>query len=444
MIRRSPNSSHPEGFRRWRSGADRETSSGLSREADFKSLWRRWVKTAGGADLRSLALLRISYGFLILSDLLIRATGLTAHYTDQGVLPRELLYRIGHPFDYSIHALGGTTASVACVFILNAVAAGALLLGWKTRWATLVCWVMMVSLHNRNFALQNGGDNWMSLVLFWALFLPWGEKWSVDSWGRQATPNELPPTPATWGLAYQIFIVYWVAGIFKTGPTWWVDGTAIQFSLQLNQWSGKWAHLPLMFPEVLRLMTFAILFFELFGPPLFFSPWRTGPVRTLMVLCFMSFHLGLGIFLEIGLFPWVGLLTVASLFPTWAWKRRPWRWLEALLDRVWGGLECRFGKKLKGDEQRLELSRSERWLLNFCLLYITIWCGATFSQRIWLPPQARIPGYFFALDQYWALFAPRHPRPSRLAGRRRCARRRNLGGSLLGRGASLGRPLILQ
>ena len=249
----------------------------------------------------------------------------------------------------------------------------------------------------------------MSLVLFWALFLPWGEKWSVDSWGREATPDEVPPTPATWGLAYQIFIVYWVAGIFKTGPTCGSDGTAIQFSLQLNQWSGKWAHLPLMFPEVLRLMTFVILFVELFGPPLFFSPWRTGPVRTLMVLCFMSFHLGLGIFLEIGLFPWVGLLTVASLFPTWAWERRPWRWLEALLDRIWGGLERRFNKKLKGDERSLELSRPERWLLNFCLLYITIWCSATFSQRIWLPPQARIPGYFFALDQYWALFAPDTP-----------------------------------
>lgn len=351
----------------------------------------------------------MGYGLLILFDLMVRSTALTAHYSDQGVLPRTLLFKIGHDYDLCVHALGGSTLFLALLFVFNGAAAAALLIGWRTRAATLVCWLMMASLHNRNFALQNGGDNWMCLTLFWALFLPWGERWSVDSWSLPKRDNEVAPTPGTWGLAYQIFVVYWFAGIFKTGPTWWVDHTAIQFSLQLNQWTGKYAYLPLMFPDLLKGMTFFILLYELIGPFLFFSLWRTGPVRTLIVLGFMSFHLGLGIFLELGFFPWVGLVSVSALLPSWAWKRPPWTWLANRMDRLWRSLETRFGKRLRGSSRPLRLSRPEQWLLTFVCVYITLWCTATLTKRVWLPPQARIPGYFFALDQYWALFAPDTP-----------------------------------
>ena len=44
---------------------------------------------AFGADLRSLALMRIGAATLLLVDLAMRAGDLIAHYTDAGVLPRE-------------------------------------------------------------------------------------------------------------------------------------------------------------------------------------------------------------------------------------------------------------------------------------------------------------------------------------------------------------------
>jgi len=42
-----------------------------------------------GLDLRSIALFRILLGTLLLSDLLLRASDITAFYTDQGVLTPE-------------------------------------------------------------------------------------------------------------------------------------------------------------------------------------------------------------------------------------------------------------------------------------------------------------------------------------------------------------------
>ena len=44
-----------------------------------------------GIDLRTLALLRVGLGVAVLADVVIRSFDLVALYTDQGVLPRELL-----------------------------------------------------------------------------------------------------------------------------------------------------------------------------------------------------------------------------------------------------------------------------------------------------------------------------------------------------------------
>ncbi len=57
----------------------------------------RWgrakVTEVFGADLRSLAAFRIVLAVLVLADLANRATDLSAHYADKGVLPRPTLLR---------------------------------------------------------------------------------------------------------------------------------------------------------------------------------------------------------------------------------------------------------------------------------------------------------------------------------------------------------------
>jgi hypothetical protein len=56
---------------------------------DFQDV-RRFVARPFSMDLRGLALLRIGLGLVVLADLAQRSVMLTAHYTDQGVLPSSL------------------------------------------------------------------------------------------------------------------------------------------------------------------------------------------------------------------------------------------------------------------------------------------------------------------------------------------------------------------
>src|SRR5689334_4327307 len=104
-----------------------------------------------GIDLRSLALFRMGLALLILFDLIFRSFSLRTFYTDWGVLPRYVLLEkfvgIGH---LSLHLINGTTIFQVILFLIAGLFALALLVGYRTQWATFFSWLLLLSLHSRN------------------------------------------------------------------------------------------------------------------------------------------------------------------------------------------------------------------------------------------------------------------------------------------------------
>src|SRR5450432_3732577 len=99
-------------------------------------------------DLRSLSAFRIGIGLVLIWDLIVRSTDLTAHYTDDGVLPRTVLidnFLSLRPY-LSIHILNGSAVFQALLFCLAGLCALALLLGCRTRAASVACWFLTCSL----------------------------------------------------------------------------------------------------------------------------------------------------------------------------------------------------------------------------------------------------------------------------------------------------------
>src|SRR5215210_7054795 len=69
------------------------------------------------ADLRSLALFRMVLALLVLADLANRATDLTAHYTDEGILPRTaLLEGVMNRWQVSLNLMSGEFFFQALLF----------------------------------------------------------------------------------------------------------------------------------------------------------------------------------------------------------------------------------------------------------------------------------------------------------------------------------------
>ena len=315
------------------------------------SRWLKPLERRYGLDLRSLALLRMGLGLIILSDLWFRRGDLLAHYSDRGVVPRSLLQELWQPAYWSIHALSGAVAWQGMCFAIAALSALLMLIGYRTRWATVVSWVMLISLHNRNPLVVFAADDVLRAILFWAMFLPLGGSYSVDQ-ALNTSPRPQPKrilTGATLGLMAQQCYVYMFSALFKTtSPDWWPDATAVYYSLSFDQYVTPLGKFLLVLGPLLTVFTLVTLVLEWVGPLLLWSPIKSDLCRTVAVIAFILLHLGFGLTLNLGIFPALSCFTWLAFIPTSVWERLSQRAFtpKQLGLKIYYDADCGFCKKV--------------------------------------------------------------------------------------------------
>jgi hypothetical protein len=381
-----------------------------------------------GADLRSLATFRIVLGVLVLADLAIRSADIVAHYTDAGVMPRVALeppdlrlfpqaVPMMSPWTFSLNTLSGGLLLQALIFVVGAVAAVALLIGYRTRVSSVVVWVVLLSIQQRNPLILTSGDILLRMLLFWAMFLPLGAIWSVDRL-RGAVPVRLSMryfSLATVALFLQIAFIYWFTALLKTGPEWRTDFSALYYALSLDQVTRPFGQFLLDFPTLLTVMTAATILLEAVGPFLLFSPFFTGPVRTAAILAFMSLHFGIFLAMDIGLFPFISAFCMVCFLPSWFWDEV----VPKLRAALPGGLEA-IKRRLQAHLGRLRVAPTGEAtdpttlkatfasdLLAVLFLVMVLFWNLTTVVPVAMPTGAAPLSFFLGLDQKWNMFAPR-------------------------------------
>lgn len=157
----------------------------------MSSPWAALLRSRLALDLRSLALFRAGLGAILLIDALCRLGSAALLYSDVGVLPRAAAVALIEPARLSLHMANGSALFALALTALQALAAAALLFGWRARGAVLLCWVLAVSAAARNPLVVTAGDALAIALLGWGLFLPLHARWSVDA----ATRREDNPSP---------------------------------------------------------------------------------------------------------------------------------------------------------------------------------------------------------------------------------------------------------
>ncbi|MEM9509484.1 MAG: hypothetical protein AAGA16_17670, partial [Cyanobacteria bacterium P01_E01_bin.35] len=102
------------------------------------------------------------------------------YYSDGGSLPRSELINVISSEYWSLNLITGSVFGQQILFIIGIFAAALLLMGYRTQLATIICWVMLLSLHNRNPSLVASSDDILRIVTFWVMFLPVGAYYSCD------------------------------------------------------------------------------------------------------------------------------------------------------------------------------------------------------------------------------------------------------------------------
>lgn len=210
-------------------------------------------------------------------------------------------------------------------------------LGWHTRLVGPLMVIANIAIVEQNPVLGDQGDNIIRIGLITLLFMHTNEYWSLDA-RRRARTHARPigrhdPVGSAksfisnlWNsqyvlprwfsngmhnialavLAFQIFLIYVAAGLFKIQGTLWQNGTALYYPLQMQEYkplpflSDAFTH----FGVVVAISTYMAVFIQLFFPPLLLHPVSRRIALAFIVLL----HLSIAVLMAL---PWFSLSMIA-------------------------------------------------------------------------------------------------------------------------------------
>ena len=276
-----------------------------------------------------IAVYRILFGALVLTNLLFLLPDVNTFYGEHGVLPpAEARSGVSARGLNVLAWLPDNAASLYAFFGVALAAAVCLTVGFLTRWSAAVVWVCLISLHYRNPIVLNSGDAFMRVVSFYLIFSAAGRAISIDRWLRVRRGSEPPgePAPAApWAqrlIQVQLAIAYLATVYWKLHGHTWVHGTAVYYATRIRDYDRF--PVPYLFDHLwtIKLMTWGTLLVELaLGALVWFRDLRY-PVLLAGVLL----HLGLEYSMNIQLFQWL-MLTAFVLFIDPRDVRRARQWL---------------------------------------------------------------------------------------------------------------------
>ncbi len=384
-----------------------------------------------GIDLRSLAAFRIGVAGVLLVDLWYRSREITAYFTDQGVLPRtarielaELGREFGMQHQWSLHMMSGDWWEQAFLFCVAAFFAIWMLIGYRTRLAAFVSWLLLMSLDGRNPDILNSGDILLRCMLLWSLFLPMGARFSIDSLFTKSIPA-LPRrvlSTASVALLLQLCMMYWFSSACKMKSiddmlSPWTHGySAVYYALNCDAYTSRIGLWLRQFPTTMQFLTVSSLWLEIVGPMLAFMPWQTRWFRGGVVGVFIAFHICLGMVLTIGLFPIICIVSWFAFIPSEFWE-----WIE---QRASTG-RSQISQMRHRTERLVAIARqlfrrpeqpvfAHRWYIELplatLLLYLVVWNVREVDfvrlEPSTMPRSWNAPARVLGLDQNWSMFAP--------------------------------------
>lgn len=364
-------------------------------------------REAYGLDVRSLSLVRIVVGLLVLFDLASRSLSLQAHYTSAGVLPLrnflwqpDLSWRI-----WSLYYAGDSFLFALIMFGVTAAFALCLVVGFRTRLSTAVVWILLLSLHHRNILVINGGDHYIRMLLFWGFFLPWGARFSVDSVRKEQCSDQSWFSAASFALLIQIALVYTFNAVYKSGQSW-DEGIALFQALQLSEINTGLARFLLNFGSLLKLVSATVKPFELLIPVLVLLPFKKS--RLLAGVGLLMFHAGILLTLKVDLFSAASMAAALALLPAMVWENKPGTWLQDKLIGFAKVATRRLPDVPCQTKSRPKLRLAQEALVAMAALFMTFYSVADFAtDEKWKP-------YFtwsrtLGLYMKWAMFTPNPP-----------------------------------
>src|ERR1700733_8242930 len=145
-------------------------------------------------DPRQFAALRIVMGCFALLTLVGLFPDSTFHFSDDGWFPVRIAIEMTDKRCWTIlHAITSSWG-VGLFFLVLIASAICMIVGYRSRLSTFICFVGFASLRCRNWFITYGGDDVLRLMLFYLAMAPVGAAWSIDAFRRRSKNLNAPST----------------------------------------------------------------------------------------------------------------------------------------------------------------------------------------------------------------------------------------------------------
>ncbi|MEY7848720.1 HTTM domain-containing protein [Natrarchaeobius sp. A-rgal3] len=276
----------------------------------------RYLRNCIRIDTRTLAVFRVALASLVLVDLLLRSRNFSTFYTDGGLVSHELA-RETTPLEVgSLYFVSSEPAATAALFVAHGLIALALLVGYRTRIATALSFVFVLSLDLANPLVLSYADVLFAWLSFWAIFLPLGARWSIDAVHADGPPRRSVASLGSAFVLFQMITMYTVNAAHKTASDLWLTGEAAVLVLGLDDMTFLLGDLVRSAPTALQiggLTWFLMLSFS------WLLVLTRGRLRTALVAAFVAAHLSFALTVRIGAFAYVAIAGVILFLQAEFW-----------------------------------------------------------------------------------------------------------------------------
>ena len=278
----------------------------------LSAAWDRFFFTP--QRMVALALCRIATGVVTLYCLLLMLPLVEMFFTDDGwITASQHLATVFRPDPTFFLITGSPPALVWAVWVGAILLSVSLTVGYRTKATAIILYIVLLSIHERDTFLINGGDLVIRTLVFWLALAPWGggAALSVDAWLRERAEPGAAPLEA-WGwvqrmIQIQIVMLYLITFSWKLKFDRWHNGSAIHESMGAVEFVPPGMELMLNYPWLTASLTWVVVVTQALLPLCLI--WRRS--RPVGFLLGFLLHGWIIVFMRIPVF---GLIMWASYF----------------------------------------------------------------------------------------------------------------------------------
>ena len=250
------------------------------------------------------SILRIILGIIIMYTYVIHYPLRRYLWTDDGIINNSLYVELNR-IPISVYGLSDSIVTFEILYHLGFLFAFLFTIGFGGKLIQILCYIFIFSLNNRNGLITDGGDNLMHLVLFYMIFMNVTTHFAIKTKILEDNRSFITRIKERFKdkltiihnfsvifVIVQLCFLYFMAGTYQIMGEKWMNGTAIYYIMQVEQYSTQ------LLPDFLlknSLFLVIITYFSIVIKIAFPFSLFNRYMKYLAISGIIIFHLGIGI-----------------------------------------------------------------------------------------------------------------------------------------------------